>query len=110
MATIIQYFPTFCDFESEIVDFNTNEELLAIPFVNSFTKDREFVRFIIYDYSYDKTSDRRYLIMAQYKNKERWGVGFFDSIDELNLIKIQDEYKDNDDTYIMKIGDEDEKE
>ena len=96
MSTIIQYRPNFfTGFDTEVVEFNTNKELLSIPFVKSFTKHKTFIQFLIYDYC-EESSDSRYLIMAEYKGKkenERWGVGFFDDIGNLDLEKGIDNWQ-----------------
>lgn len=60
---IKQYFPAFCDFESNIESFDSNDELLNIPFVKKF-RNENFYRFSI----------SNNFLMAEYKNGFEWFV------------------------------------
>ena len=62
---IRQYRPAFFEgFENETVQFNTLEEMLAIPWVKNFAANPDFYRFSI--------SDRH--LMAEYRAGREWRV------------------------------------
>lgn len=69
MNSIRRHVPGCCsdgDEPPEIVEFNTVEQLISIPFVNSFSNGQRFHRYSL--------SDRR--LMAEYRDgKEWWVVG-----------------------------------
>ena len=86
MAKIIQYRPDFVTgFENEVVEFNSLEELLKIPFVNNFSFSPKSVLFErrFHQFSYDDYSrsnpNKRYVILAEYEDSRLWYVvGFTD--------------------------------
>ncbi|PWT88678.1 MAG: hypothetical protein C5B54_10245 [Acidobacteria bacterium] len=73
MNSIKQYRPTFVESDEELkrVEFNSLDELLAIPFVKNFSEGKYagplFKRFTISDHK---------ILMAEYKSGEYYVVGF----------------------------------
>lgn len=65
MNHIKQHLPAFVDGEPKEADFNTTDELLAIPFVAAWT-DQDWKRFSMSDE----------LLLAETKSGEHWVVGF----------------------------------
>lgn len=58
---IVQHFPGYMDFDSECIGFNTLEELLAIPWVKSFSMLEGFYRYSADTY-----------LMAELKDGYHW--------------------------------------
>jgi len=74
---ITKHIPTFCDVESKSAEFSTVEELVAIPFVASFAKDKSFSGYAI-------SEDR---LMATYRNDGGWWwvVGYLSNPEKVDL-------------------------
>jgi hypothetical protein len=73
-VNIRQHVPAFCDgFEKKTAQFDTLEELLAVPWIHSWTEDAPVERF-----SWSKPWDTPVpVLMAELANGEHWVVGFF---------------------------------
>ena len=84
MAKITQYYPTFyTGFEPKTVEFNTQEELLNIDWVKSWSKEKNFYRYSII---LNDEPDGRSTLMAEYDNGEKWYVmAFIDDASNLTL-------------------------
>lgn len=68
---IRQHIPDFCEgFEKAVVEFNTLEELLAIPFVKNFSAHDSFHRYSVND---------NHLIAEYRGGREWWVVGILKS-------------------------------
>ena len=74
----MEYVPGFVDNGEDLkeVTFKTTKELLKIPFVKRWSKDKEFYRFSISDEN----------LMAEFKNgKEWWVIGNIERPEEVDL-------------------------
>jgi hypothetical protein len=99
---IRQHVPNFVDIDRYKIrskEFNTQEELLAIPWVASNTKDEGFYRFSV-DVSYTpalpalgRAATTRYYLMAERDNGLWWWViGYLDSLEGIDLPKWEPKY------------------
>ena len=88
MATIREYLPPFMlDGEAHIVEFNTQEELLDIPFVKKFSvddtgkKDSHFQRYILMEN----------MLMVEVEGERVYAVGTLSDVSMLTLPKRDEE-------------------
>lgn len=87
MNEIKRYRPNFCEgFEPESQEFETQEEMLRIPWVKSWSKDKGFIT-----YAKSCKNPQQSLLMAVLENPtERWVVGFIKDASVLDFPDIKD--------------------
>jgi len=100
MNHITQHRPAFfTGFDNEEVDFNTTEELLAIPFVKSFSTDRRFHR---YSVSVSPHGNTIHLMCELDDGYEWWCVGRLLNMEGITLPHWEEKYKEEKKIWTMK--------
>jgi hypothetical protein len=87
MNEITQHRPAYFEgFDTEVVKFQTTEELLAIPFVKNF-KEVYDNRFFQYSIDPGGNFSRSLLICEVDSGKQWWVVGYLETTDGIDLPK-----------------------
>lgn len=97
MKTILQYLPGFVDGDPETVEFSTQEELLAIEWVNRWTEKTPFIRFVLRKLSHPANSGQHWMLFAEIMQERfphpptpaQWGIGFLFDIEGLDIEVVE---------------------
>ena len=89
MNKIKQHIPASIDGDRLTIEFNTQKELMNIPFVKNFSKLEGFYR-----YSISSSGGFSPLLMCELRDGyDWWVVGFIDSMDGINLPEWKEKYE-----------------
>lgn len=93
MKTILQYLPGFVDGDPETTEFSTQEELLAIEWINRWTESPAFIRFVLRELGHPISTGQQWMLFAEITQEKfprpeepvQWGIGFLFDIDGLDI-------------------------